>query len=447
MSLSHHSRTAAVWFAGAALVGAFLSSRAWTHTGVGPPSDVDRAAQTYLQLVAALVRRDPDSASGDTSMRAAAADRDAKAMPLSAIAAQAHEAADTLRDPAVTVTRNRDTQPVDVVANRRAWLTAQLGALATRAALLSGTRVTLDEELRQLFGIERISTVDENLPSIRARLDQLLSGSGTAAVRLEAFDSSVTVPADKLPAVFERALDECRVRTKARVAMPEGESVSVEFVVGKPWSAFSTYVGQARSVIAVNTSYPLTVDRVLQLACHEGYPGHHLLNTTRDERRALGRPELGAVPLFSPEAFAAEAFASTAAAQVYTDAERLRFERDVLFPLAGLPSEDAEAHVMVARLVDRLAPAIGVVLRRYLAGERDYIETTWALQSDALMQHPQTTLFFANQFRGLSLAYTQGALAHSRTGATNMLDGSGFAGGPVIISSNGHHSSASSGGR
>ena len=102
--------------------------------------------------------------------------------------------------------------------------------------------------------------------------------------------------------------------------------------------------------------------------------------------------------------------------------------------------------MLVARLVDRLAPAIGEALCRYLVGERDYIETIWALQSDALMQHPQATLFFANQFRGLALAYTQGTTSHSGT-TTTMLDGSGFSGGPVIISSNGHHSSASSDGR
>ncbi|MEQ1910438.1 MAG: hypothetical protein ABMA15_16575, partial [Vicinamibacterales bacterium] len=362
MSLSQHSLTGAIWFAGAAVLGAFLSSLAWTHTRVEAPSDVDRVAQTYVQLVAQLVRRDPDSASGDTAVSRGSPDLSAKAMPLSTIAAQASEAADTLRDHGVAVREDDDTQPVDVVADRRAWLTAQLGAVAARAAQLSGTRFTLDEELRRLFGIERAGPVDKDLPSIRARLDQVLPGHGTAAARLEAFDLTLTVPADALPAVFTRALDECRVRTKTRVAMPEAEGVSVEFVVGKPWSAFSTYLGSARSVISVNTSYPLTVDRVLQLACHEGYPGHHLLNTKRDERRASGRPELGAVPLFSPEAFAAEAFASSAAAHVFTDLERTGFERDVLFPLAGLPPEKAEAHVMVARLVERLAPAIGEAL-------------------------------------------------------------------------------------
>ncbi len=70
-------------------------------------------------------------------------------------------------------------------------------------------------------------------------------------------------------------------------------------------------------------------------------------------------------------------------------------------------------NVEVARLLEQLAPAIGDALSRYLAGERDYIETTWALQADALMQHPQATLFFANQFRGFALAYTRAPVGHA----------------------------------
>ena len=37
---------------------------------------------------------------------------------------------------------------------------------------------------------------------------------------------------------------------------------------------------------------------------------------------------------------------------------------------------------------------------------RNGTPTSWALQELALMQHPQATLLFANQFRGFVLAYT-----------------------------------------
>jgi hypothetical protein len=119
------------------------------------------------------------------------------------------------------------------------------------------------------------------------------------------------------------------------------------------------------------------------------------------------------VPLFSPEAFASEAVAARAASLVFSEHERLAFERDVLYPLATFAPSEAAAQLEVARLVEQLAPAIGEALSRYLAGERDYIETTWALRTDALMQHPQATLFFANQFRGFALAYTRAPVGHT----------------------------------
>ena len=57
-----------------------------------------------------------------------------------------------------------------------------------------------------------------------------------------------------------------------------------------------------------------------------------------------------------------------------------------------------------------LSPAIGAALvATTLSGTRDYVETAWALQADALMEHPQATLHFANQYRGFALAYTWAA--------------------------------------
>jgi hypothetical protein len=126
----------------------------------------------------------------------------------------------------------------------------------------------------------------------------------------------------------------------------------------------------------------------------------------RDDLAAHGRPELRAIPLFTPDAFATEAAAVTASALVFDDDERLAFERDVLYPLAGLPGDAAGRHIRVHSLLTRLAPAIGSALVDYLAGTRDYVETAWALQSDALMEHPRATIQFANQYRGFALAYT-----------------------------------------
>jgi hypothetical protein len=346
-------------------------------------------------LAAALVDRDPDSSSGDTATPVKSSGAPATRLSLSAIAVQAKMMSDQLR-----------SMPPSADQGRREWMAVQLTALAARASVQSGVKVDFAHEVRLLFGVDPPEGIGPDALAARDAIDRLLPGKGPAAARLAAFENGVTVPRDRLPAVFQRAMDECRTRTLARVAMPPGERVDVRFVTGVPWSAFSTYLGGGRSRIDVNTAFPLTVDRVLELACHEGYPGHHVINTVREQRAAGGRPELAAVPLFSPESFAAESVASVAASLVFPDDERAAFERDVLFQLAGLHAADAERHVKVARLLDSVSPAIAVHLSRYLSGTRDFVETSWALQADALMEHPQATLLFANQFRGFALAYT-----------------------------------------
>ena len=70
-------------------------------------------------------------------------------------------------------------------------------------------------------------------------------------------------------------------------------------------------------------------------------------------------------------------------------------------------------NVEVARLLERLSPPIGAPCHAIWPASRDYVETSWALQADALMQHPQATLLFANQFRGFALAYTRAPVGHA----------------------------------
>jgi hypothetical protein len=358
-------------------------------------TEIDRIARQYVELVTALADRDPDSASGDAAIIRVTRPAGARRRALSTIAVEARAAADEVRQLA--------TAPEE----RREWLIAQLTAVAARASIQSGAKLTFKQEFLQLFGTpppEQSSDESATEP-VRRGLDTLLPGAGTPAARLAAFEGQMAVPAARLPSVFHRALEECRTKTLARLALPPDERVDVAFVSGRPWSAFSTYLGKGRSRIDVNTSYSLTVDRVLELACHEGYPGHHVINLLREQRALGGSPELGAVPLFSPDSFKAEVAATQAASMLFTDDDRIAVERDDLFPLAGLPPAEAARHVTVSRLLDRLSPAVSDALTRYLSGDRDFIETGWALQDDALMAYPQATLLFANRFRGFALAY------------------------------------------
>jgi hypothetical protein len=221
---------------------------------------------------------------------------------------------------------------------------------------------------------------------------------------------------------MQAALKVCREKTLARVSMPPGENVEIDYVVHKPWSAFSRYEGNARSVIQVNLEYPLTVNRILDLACHEGYPGHHVYNTLRDQAVVQQRGEReGMVQLtFSPQSFVSEAAASYAPEMVLDEPERVRIERDVLFPIVGLGKADASRYVRVQRLVERLHTAEPGIAREYLDGRLEFARAADALERETLMEHGETMLLYLNEYRSYMLTYTVG-----RDAVQEWVDGAG----------------------
>jgi hypothetical protein len=57
--------------------------------------------------------------------------------------------------------------------------------------------------------------------------------------------------------------------------LPAEESFTLEYVTNQPWSGYNWYKGHYTSLIQINTDLPVAISRALDLACHEGYPGHH----------------------------------------------------------------------------------------------------------------------------------------------------------------------------
>src|SRR5262249_7257087 len=115
--------------------------------------------------------------------------------------------------------------------------------------------------------------------------------------------------------------------------------------------------------------------------------------------------------LFSPLSAQHEAAASAAPLIAFTDDARVAFERDVLFPMAGLEVSEAPRHVRVSRLGGRLFVVVGHVTTVYFDWTLDFARASAAFEREALMTSPDVTLKFLNQFRGYGLTYTLGRAA------------------------------------
>ncbi len=90
--------------------------------------------------------------------------------------------------------------------------------------------------------------------------------------------------------------------------------------------------------------------------------------------------------------------------------ERLAFERDVLFPLAGLDGSQAAAYAKTRALVDRLSYAGNEAARKYLNGQIDAAGATAWLERYALMPRDRAAqrVRFFDQYRSYVINYNLG---------------------------------------
>ncbi|MBE0551698.1 MAG: hypothetical protein IH619_04890 [Ignavibacterium sp.] len=232
------------------------------------------------------------------------------------------------------------------------YLYKQLLACKTKIFMLNGVLLPFDEETKALYDASAPTHNDEFFQSAISELDKILPGKGDVAKRLNDFKMKFVIPTEKLEAVFNAAIKESRSRTLIHIKLPEHESFKVEYVKDKPWGAYNWYKGNFFSVIQVNTDLPIYIDRAVDLAAHEGYPGHHVYNVLLESNLARKRnwSEFKVYALFSPQSLIAEGTANYGIAMAFPGDERIKFEKEVLFPLAGLHPEEADLYYKVLEL-------------------------------------------------------------------------------------------------
>lgn len=304
----------------------------------------------------------------------------------------------------------------ELVRLRHSFLQHQLQSLVARVDLLDGKRLSFDEESQALYNAVVPRMEDAQFERVIKELDTLLAeqdlGEGSLTERYDRFRNGFVIPPDRLDAVFHAAIEACRTRTAAYIDLPEGESFTVAYVDNKPWSAYNWYQGNLKSRIEVNTDLPVYIDRAVDLACHEGYPGHHVYNLLLEKHlvRDRGWVEYQVYPLYSPQSLIAEGSANFGIEMAFPGTERLAFEREVLFPLAGLDPVQAETYEAVLELMEQLRYADNEAARRYLDGQIDREATVQWLVDHAAMTETRANqrVDFIFHYRSYVINYTLG---------------------------------------
>jgi hypothetical protein len=380
---------------------------------------MNQIAERYVKLVLALGRHDADYVDAYYGPPEWKQEADRATVPLDELGQRGRALLDAVgKLPAPDVELDR---------LRRTYLERQLSAVSARIRMLKGERLTFDEESKALYDAVAPTLPESHFQSILDQLEKTFPGTGLLAARYDRFRSRFVIPRDKVDAVFKAAIQGCRERTLAHVRLPESEQFTIEYVTNKSWSGYNWYQGNFRSLIQVNTDLPIYIDRAVDLACHEGYPGHHVYNALLEKHLVRDRDwiEFSVYPLFSPQSLIAEGTANYGIEVAFPGAARVAFEKAVLFPAAGLDGSQAGEYYRVQGLVDRLAYAGNEAARRYLNGEIDRAAAAAWLERFALMpkERAEQRVRFFDQYRSYVINYNLGKdlvrrFVEARAGAT-----------------------------
>ncbi len=369
-----------------------------------PQPDIDELAKEYLFLELSMGLHDKahvDAYFGPEELKASAEE---KALSLDEILSASGALSSRLGE--------IGTGDDAMLRMRVDGLIGRLRALDARIAINKEEYLDFDDESEALFGSRAPDHDAAHFQAILDEVDALLPGDGPLAERVEAFNNQFVIPLDKMDAVFVAAMDECRKRTLEFIELPDGESFTIEYVNDKPWTGYNWYQGDGRSLIQLNTDFPQLISKAVDLGCHEGYPGHHTFNALLEKNLVddLGWIEYTLYPLFSPQSLIAEGSGNYGIDLAFPGDERIAFEREVLFPLAGIETTDADLYFELQALIAKLDFADNEAARDYLNGNMtreeaaNWVQTYELERADKSLQR---TRFF-DAYRSYVINYNHG---------------------------------------
>ncbi len=295
---------------------------------------------------------------------------------------------------------------------RAGFLLTQLTAAKTRLRMLSGEKLSFDDEAEGLFAVRPQLKPLSSYDPVLARLETLVPGEGPTWKRIEDFRERFTIRPDRLKPVMDAAIAECRARTLRYIPLPPGERFDLGLVTNKSWSGYNYYQGNYHSRIEINTDLPKRMSGAVDLGCHEGYPGHHVLNALLEQRLTRGRGwvEFSVYPLYSPQSLIAEGSANYGAELAFPGPEKLAFETATLYPVAGVPTAEAARYHQLEEAAKDLGGASMTIHRDLLDGRITEQKAVELLQKYGLYSEKRArqSIAFAKQYRSYVINYGLG---------------------------------------
>jgi hypothetical protein len=300
----------------------------------------------------------------------------------------------------------------DTITTRGRWMLNQLTAFDRRIRIFNQEYNSFDEESQELFGVKAPKYDEEHYRKLVSELDKALPGNASIPERFQKLASKFIIPKEKVDTVFRKAIEEARRITLSKMKLPGDESFTLEYVTDKPWSGYNWYKGNYKSVIQINIDLPIYIERAIDLACHEGYPGHHVYNMMLEKNlyRDKGWLEISLYPLYSPQSLIAEGSANYGIEMAFPGIESTRFAREILLPLAGLDTTGTGLYFRTSALRRQLNYARNEAARGILDGTMKNDEVIRWLTQYALMsrESAEKSVSFIKKNRSYVITYNYG---------------------------------------
>jgi hypothetical protein len=234
-------------------------------------------------------------------------------------------------------------EAADLPMTRIDYLSAQVRALETLARAIAGETFGYRDEVAALFDIEPQRTPERVYEESLRALDDALPGTGDIAGRMIAWRAQFEMPLEAVQGTVDRIVAEVRRRAAAFAPLPEGEGVEIALVSDKPWGGYNWYLGNCRSLVEVNTDMPVRANALLDLMCHEGYPGHHTEHALKEQRLYLeqGFGEHAIQLINTPECVIAEGIATLAESIIFAPGEAEAWQAEHVYAPLGITVDPA----------------------------------------------------------------------------------------------------------
>lgn len=303
--------------------------------------------------------------------------------------------------------------PNNLVLNlRHKFLKRMLSSMNSRINILLGFESKFNDECENLYGAISPEYSEEYFEKLINELNDKLPGNGDIKQRYQDFKAKFIIPTEKVDTVFRFALEEAKKRTKKFIELPHYEDFTLEYVKDKPWSGYNWFQGNAFSLVQINLDQPIYIDRAIDLASHEAYPGHHTHHVLMEKTfvKDSNWIEFTIYPLFSPMSLISEGSANYGIEVAFPGIDKLQFERDYLYPLAGIDPNLAETYSRVQEIISKLDYAGNNAAKRFLDGEYSEEKTIEYLVKYNLMTESRAKqrLEFIKKYRAYVINYNVG---------------------------------------